>query len=58
MTIDEVNVRLLGNVAVVTGRTVAAGSDGTTVALRFTDVIAKRGGKWQIVASQGTRIAG
>ena len=56
MTIDDVRVRLLGDVAVVTGRTAARaiGSDADVV-LRFTDVFALRDGRWQVVASQGTR---
>ena len=60
-TIDDVRVRLFNDVAVVTGRTVAAGSyqgQGATVKLRFTDVCVKRGGGWQVVASQATLIAG
>jgi hypothetical protein len=58
MTIDDVRVRLLGEVAVVTGRTVArATGSQTDVSLRFTDVFAWRDGRWQIVASQGTRTA-
>jgi hypothetical protein len=57
MTIDEVSVRLLGNVAVVTCRTMAVGSDGAAVKLRFTDVVAERAGQWQVAASHGTRIA-
>ena len=58
MTIDEVRVRPLGSVAIVTGRTTAraTGSDADVV-LRFTDVFARRDGRWQIVASHGTRIA-
>lgn len=59
-TIDEVHVRLFGHIAVVTGRTVAAGTyQGTpfSVQLRFTDVCEKHGGDWQVVASQGTFIA-
>lgn len=59
-TIDEVNVRLFGNVAVVTGRTVATGSyqgNSVSVKLRFTDVFVKRGGRWYAVASQATLIA-
>jgi len=58
--IDEVRVRPLGDVAVVTGRSVLTGSyrgDRMTVTQRFTDVFAKRNGRWVIVASQGTRIA-
>lgn len=59
-TIDEVKVRLLGEVAVVTGRTIATGSyQGTSVSvkLRFTDVCVKRGDDWQVVSSQATLIA-
>lgn len=56
-TIDEVNVRLYGDVAVVTGRTTASGTyhgSSFSVKLRFTDVCVKRGTDWQVVASQGT----
>lgn len=59
IAVDDVKVRPLGDTAVVTGRTVATGSlRGTraTVRLRFTDVFARRDGRWQIVASQGTLI--
>jgi uncharacterized protein (TIGR02246 family) len=56
--IDDVKARLLGEtVAVVTGRTTVALKDGSSIALRFTDVFEKRGGRWQAVASQGTRIS-
>jgi hypothetical protein len=58
MIIDDVRVRLLGEVAVVTGRTVArAVGSQEEVVLRFTDVFVFRDGRWQIVASQGTRTA-
>jgi ketosteroid isomerase-like protein len=57
MTIDDVQVRLFGTTAVVTGRTRASGShrgqSGSAV-LRFTDVFQVRAGRWQIVASHGT----
>lgn len=59
--IDDLNVRLFNDVAVVTGRTIAEGSyQGTKVSvkLRFTDVCVKRGDDWQVVASQATLIAG
>jgi ketosteroid isomerase-like protein len=59
IAIDDVKVRPLGDVAIVTGRTVASGKlRGATVTatLRFTDVFARRDGRWQIVASQGTRV--
>lgn len=59
-TIDEVKVRLFGDVAVVTGKTVAEGSyqgNSFSVKLRFTDVCVRRGDDWQVVASQGTLTA-
>lgn len=58
-TIGDVNVRFFGDVAVVTGRTVATGSyQGTSVSvsLRFTDVFVNQNGKWRAVASQATLI--
>ena len=59
-TIDDVHVRLFGDVAVVTGRTTATGSyqgNSVSVKLRFTDVFVKRSGRWSAVASQATLIA-
>ena len=55
--IDEISVRPFGDLAVVTGRTRIAGrlrGADMEVALRFTDVFARRGGDWQVVASQAT----
>jgi hypothetical protein len=58
MAIDDVHVRPLGAVAVVTGRTTVRATGSTTdIVLRFTDVFVQRDGRWQVVASQGTRIA-
>jgi ketosteroid isomerase-like protein len=59
-TIDEVEVRDFDDFAVVTGRTTATGSyegNAVSVKLRFTDVFVRRGGAWQVVASQATFIA-
>jgi ketosteroid isomerase-like protein len=59
MAVDDVRVRVLGRVAVATGRTRATGSyqgRQASVALRFTDVFHFRDGRWQVVASQGTTI--
>lgn len=59
MTVDDVRVRVLGAVAIATGRTRATGSykgQQASVALRFTDVFHLRDGRWQIMASQGTTI--
>jgi ketosteroid isomerase-like protein len=58
--IDDIRVRELGGVAVVTGRTTATGryrGERSSIVLRFTDVFVKRDGRWQIVASQGTPVA-
>jgi hypothetical protein len=32
--------------------------NGATIAVRFTDVFQKCDGRWQVVVSQGTKIAG
>ena len=55
--IDDVSVRLFGDVAIVNGRTTATPTSGAAIVLRFTDVFMQRNGRWQVVASQGTRIA-
>jgi uncharacterized protein (TIGR02246 family) len=60
MTIDDMAVRFVGDVAIATGRTRATGSyrgQAASVVLRFTDVLARRDGRWQVVASQGTMVA-
>jgi hypothetical protein len=59
LTADDLSVRAFGDAAVVTGRTTATtgGATRQTVVLRFTDVFIRRGGRWQVVASQATRIA-
>lgn len=57
MSVDDLQVRLLGTVAVVTGVTRATGSyrgEAASITLRFTDVFHERDGRWTIVASQGT----
>jgi ketosteroid isomerase-like protein len=60
MTVDEIVVRALGDVAVATGRTQAAGSyrgESASVQLRFTDVLVRRGDRWQFIVSHGTLVA-
>jgi uncharacterized protein (TIGR02246 family) len=59
MVIDDVRVRFVGDVAIVTGRTRATGSyrgQSGTAMLRFTDVFTRRDGRWQIVASHGSTV--
>ncbi|MGD9904562.1 MAG: nuclear transport factor 2 family protein [Vicinamibacterales bacterium] len=60
MAIDDVRVRFVGEVAIVTGRNRVTGSyrgQSGTVVLRFTDVFARRDGRWQVVVSHGSTIA-
>jgi ketosteroid isomerase-like protein len=59
MTVDDVEVRMVGEVAIATGRMRATGTvkgQRTSVALRFTDVFQHLGGRWQIVISHDTII--
>jgi hypothetical protein len=58
--IDEVDVNLVGNTAVVRGRTsVRATFNGAPVSatIRFTDVFIKRAEQWQVVASHASSLA-
>jgi ketosteroid isomerase-like protein len=58
-SIDDLRVQVFGEIAVVTGRSNLTGSyQGmrANVVQRFTDVFAKRDGRWQAVASQGTQV--
>jgi ketosteroid isomerase-like protein len=59
--LDQTEVRLYGNTAVVTSRVTIAGTgrDGKPVnrRSRFTDVFVWRDGRWQIVAGHSSRIA-
>ena len=59
-TINEMKVRLLGDVAIVHGlSTVKASLKGKDVSgrYRWTDVFAKRGGRWLAVTTQSTKVA-
>jgi ketosteroid isomerase-like protein len=58
--VEDVDVRVYGGTAIVTGREavrVASGRDTSTVRLRFTDVYARRDGRWQAVATHSSPIA-
>jgi ketosteroid isomerase-like protein len=60
MDADDVEVRLFGDVAVVTGRTHARGVQAGAafdISLRFTDVFVRRSDQWQAVVSQATALA-
>ena len=56
--VDELVVRSFGDAAVVTGRSTISTGGATPgrVVLRFTDVFIRRDGRWQIVATQATRL--
>ena len=57
-TFDNVNVRVYGDAAVVTGLTTQKGQDrGKDISgqFRFTRVYVKRNGQWQIVATHNSR---
>ncbi|MBA3600738.1 MAG: nuclear transport factor 2 family protein [Acidobacteria bacterium] len=58
--LSEINIRVDGNTAVVTGVNHVKGRDEKgqpmDFRLRFTDTFIKRDGRWQVWASQGTRI--
>jgi ketosteroid isomerase-like protein len=60
--VDDLAVRIYGETAVVTGRSTPKGRTAKGEPIRgeyrFLRVWVKRGGSWQAVAFQGTRIAG
>ena len=51
----DVNVRVMGDVALVHARTTFTAADGRPGASRYTDVWARRSGRWVAVAAQVTR---
>jgi ketosteroid isomerase-like protein len=51
----DVNVRLMGDVAIVHARTTFTLADGTPGTGRYTDVWARRQGQWLAVAAHVTR---
>lgn len=52
---DDVRVRILGDVAIIHGRTSYTTADGEKRNGRYTDVYARRGGRWLAVAAHVTR---
>jgi len=60
LDLSELNVRIEGNTAVVTGVNHIVGRDAQGKPMdrraRFTDVFIKRDGRWQVWATQGTTI--
>ncbi|MFI5281138.1 MAG: nuclear transport factor 2 family protein [Gemmatimonadales bacterium] len=52
---DDVRIQLLGEVAIIRARTTYVKSDGQQGAGRYTDVWARRGGRWVCVAANVSR---
>jgi ketosteroid isomerase-like protein len=51
----DVQVRLLGDVAIIHARTTYTTSDGRAASGRYTDVWARRGGRWLAISAHVTR---
>ena len=56
LTNEDMQVRLYGNAAIVTGRIVSRVQDSLSFQSRFTDTLVKRDGRWQVVARHYSRI--
>ena len=56
LEVDDVEARVFGEAAVVTGRTHGVGEFGVPydVVIRFTDMFVRRDGRWQAVASHAS----
>lgn len=55
LDVHDVNIRVLGDVAIVHARTTFSHPDGTPGSGRYTDVWARRHGQWLAVAAQFSR---
>ena len=55
LTAQDVRVRILGDVAIIHARTSYATADGEQRSGRYTDVWARRDGKWLAVSAHVTR---
>lgn len=55
LEVHDVDVRLLGDVAIVHARTTFTTRDGRSASGRYTDVWAYRGGRWVAVSAHVTR---
>jgi ketosteroid isomerase-like protein len=52
---EEVNVRILGDVAIIHARTSYTTQEGRAASGRYTDIWARRDGRWLAVAAHVTR---
>jgi ketosteroid isomerase-like protein len=55
LTAQDVKVRILGDVAIIHARTSYATADGEQRSGRYTDIWARRDGKWLAVSAHVTR---
>ena len=55
LTAHDVQIRLMGDVAIIHARTSYKRPDGQSGAGRYTDVWARRGGRWLAVSAHVTR---
>ena len=55
LAVHDVLIRLLDDVAIIHARTTYKGPDGQAGAGRYTDVWARRGGRWLAVSAHVTR---
>jgi hypothetical protein len=56
LDIDDVRIRVLGDIAIIHARTTYALADGRPGTGRYTDVWARRGGGWLAVSAHVTRL--
>ena len=56
LTAHDVQIRLMGEVAIIHARTTFTTADGCAGAGRYTDVWARRDGQWRAVAAHVTRL--
>jgi ketosteroid isomerase-like protein len=55
LEVHDVNVRLMGDFAIIHARTTYTGPDGRPGSGRYTDVWARRHGRWVAVSAHVTR---
>lgn len=53
---DDLVIRLYGETAVASGRVTYERPDGTPTETRYVNVYVRRGGRWQVVSAQMTRV--
>lgn len=57
LTAHDVNIRMMGDFAIIHARTSFTQADGRPAAGRYTDIWARRDGRWLAVAAHVTRLS-